>query len=168
MKIDILWVDLGIVFLVAVPYLVFIWLNRKETVKLKKAFWSQAEKMKLKISLTDSWNGNFIGLDEQQAKILLVQKRSEGFVDQVLDLKNFRHCRLVHLHSDLKVEGQLREVLQKVDLELSSSLQAEPYLLNLFDAERDHNQEYEMQHARKWERLINENIPVRPHSRRVA
>lgn len=161
MKLDILIVDFAIVAAVFVPYLLFIIIGRKETNKLKNKFQEEAKKNELKILEKDSWNNNIIGLDKEASKILLVQKRRDGWVTELINLREIQGSKILKEVLPVKIEKRTEEVLQRIDLELRL-YNGLTRVVNLYNCEETYEQDYELKHSEKWNSLINSQLIFRP------
>ncbi len=161
MKIDILIVDLALVAAVFVPYVLFIFIGRKEIFKLKNTFSQEAKKHQLRFDEKESWNNNIIGFDKEKAKILLVQKRIAGFISDLVDLKDVRCCEVLKEVQTVKIEQRTEEILQRLDLQLKLYNGAFR-TINLYNCEETFVQDYEVKHAEKWRDIINSHIVFRP------
>ena len=161
MKLDILIVDFAMVAAVFVPYLLFILIGQREERRLKNKFSEEVKKHHLKIEVKDNWNNNIIGLDKEKARILLVQKRKTAIVTELIDLREVRGCEILQEVQAVKIDQRAENVLQRLDLHLklyNGSVQT----VNLYNCEETYAQDYEMQHAEKWSRTINEIAALRP------
>lgn len=161
MKLDIIIVDLALLAAVFLPYLLFIWIGRKEERKLKNKFGEEAKKLQLNFDEKDSWNNNILGLDKKRDRILFVQKRKSGIIAEVVNLKEVRNSELVKEVQTLKIEQRTEDILQKLELKLNLYNGCEQ-ILSLYDCEESYTQDYELKHAEKWNKLINSLIAFRP------
>ncbi|MDX1762155.1 MAG: hypothetical protein R3218_08380 [Christiangramia sp.] len=161
MKFDILIVDLALVAAVFVPYILFILIGRKEIQKLKNKFLEEAKKHELRLDEKENWNNNIIGLDKGKAKILLVQKRRTGFASDLVDLKDLRSCEIHKEVLSVKIGNRNEEILQRLDLHLKL-YNGTVRSLNLFNCEETYIQDYEVQHAERWQNIISSQIAFRP------
>lgn len=161
MKIDILIVHFAVVAAVSIPYILFVLAASNERKKIKREFEKAAKQLDLKLDQTDKWNANIIGIDKAHQKVLLVQRRKENFFTQIIDLKNVKSSVLLHDQRSIKINKKPEEVLQKIDMELSL-YNGEKQLVNLFDCDLTYSQDYEMQNAEKWNKILNEALSLRP------
>lgn len=160
MKLDILIVDLAMVAAVFLPYLLFIFIGRKEIRKLKSKFSEEAKKYQLRIEERKNWNNNIIGLDNEKSKILLVQKRRIGFASDLIDLKEVRSCALLKEVHTVKIEQRTEEILQRLDLQLKL-FNGNFQTVNLYNCEESCTQDYELRNAERWINIINRHIVFR-------
>ena len=167
MKLDILIVDILLVAMVAMPYVAFISVGLKESRKLKKRFMEQAVKYNFRPDRIETWNLNMIGIDQNASTILLLQNYSEGPQVTYLDLKKFRKSNLQKRYQTMRIQKKTEEMLQKVYLELHS-FSGENLLVDLYDADKTYQQEYEMRNAEKWNLLINSCLRSRSFSGTAA
>lgn len=161
MKLDIIIVDLILIAAVALPYILFILLGKKEEGGLKSKFFEEVKKNELHLQEKDKWNTNIVGLDKEKAKIIIVQKRKAGFVTELIDLRQVQACSILQETQTLKLNKRTANILQKIDLQFilfDGSIQ----IINLFNCEETFSQEYELVHAEKWNQIINKSLVNRP------
>lgn len=161
MKLDILIVDLALVAAVFLPYFLFIFIGRKEEGTLKTKFSEEAKKHQLCFKEKESWNNNIIGLDTEKSLILLVQKRKDGLATELINLRQIKACEIIEDLRAVKIDKRTENILQRLDLQLklhNGSVQT----VNLYNCEETYSQDYELKHAEKWNRIINELVVLRP------
>ena len=142
-------------------HILFILVGKKEEVELRNKFFEEVQKNDLRLQEKDKWNTNFVGRDKEKARILFVQKRKAGFITELVDLKQVRACSILQEVQTLKVNKRTANILQRIDLKLilvNGSVQN----INLFNCEETYSQEYELVHAEKWNKIINDNLEYRP------
>ena len=161
MKIDILYVHIAVVAAVFIPYILFIILAARERKNLRTKFFREAKKLQLKFDHIDTWNRNIIGLDKHQQKLLLLQQKKDSVLVQAIDLKNVKNVLILEKIGSVKINSKKEDILQRLDLELCF-YNAEPKLLNLFDSDEAYYQDYEMKNARKWCKILNDSLRLRP------
>ena len=161
MKLDILIVDFAMVAAVVVPYILFLLIGRREEGKLKKKFLEEAKKYNLRFVEKDKWSSNILGLDKEKAKILLFQKIRTDIVTELIDLKEVRGCEILQEVQAVKIDQRAENVLQRLDLQLRLH-NGSVKIVNLFNCEETYTQDYEMKHAERWNRTINEFAVFRP------
>lgn len=160
MKLDILIVDFILVTAVILPYLLFILLGRREEARLKDKFLEESQKHGLHPVETDRWNNNIIGLDKENGKVLLVQKRRTGIVAELIDLKQVRACSIHEEIIPVKINRLNENILQKLELQLilhNGSFQS----LCLYNCEETYFQDYELKHAERWNHSIKDALVSR-------
>ena len=161
MKLDILIVDFALVAAVFLPYFLFILVSGKESGKLKNKFLEEAKKHQLTFYVKDRWNNNLVGLDKEKGKVLLVQKVKSGLTSEIIDLKQIRRCEILQEAQAVKIDQHKENVLQRLDLQLllhNGTIK----IVNLYNSEESYVQDYEMKHAERWNRTINEFAAFRP------
>ncbi|MHA6279491.1 hypothetical protein ACXYMT_04855 [Salinimicrobium sp. CAU 1759] len=161
MKLDIILVDLALVAAVFVPYVLFILLGKKEERKLKNRFLKETKNHTLTFSEEDKWNNNLVGLDKGKARILIVQTRRLGLAVEFIDLKEVRSCEIFKEVQTIKTEVRSEDILQKLGLQLKLN-SGEVKFVELYNCEETYVQDYELKHAEKWNKTINELIAFRP------
>ena len=161
MKLDIILVDIALVAAVFVPYVLFILLGKKEERKLMNRFSEEAKKYDLTFSEKDSWNNNLVGLDIGNKRILLVQKRKTGLAVEFIDLKEVRTCEIYQEMQNIKTEQRSEDILEKLGLQLKLN-SGEVKFIELYNCEETYVQDYELKHAEKWNKTINDLIAFRP------
>lgn len=167
MDIEMLIVNIAVLSLVIVPCFAIIYIGHKQYNKVGKQFQQEAKMHGLQIDEYDRWNQNAMGIDYKQQKILLVAKRDEQIVAEVFPLKNIKKSVLVPFTHSVKTANKPTTVLDKILLELTPFDGTDKIIINLFDSEYTFEQDYEMKHAEKWNKLIN-NVIVKPHVKQKA
>ncbi|WP_324720073.1 hypothetical protein [Salinimicrobium sp. HB62] len=160
MKLDILLVDLALVAAVVIPYILFILLGKKEGRKLKTRFSEEMQKHDLSLSEEDSWNNSIVGLDKVRAMILFVQKRKVDFAVEFIDLKEVRTCEIYTEMQTISREQDSEDILQKLGFQLKLN-NGEFRFIELYNCEESYAQDYELKHAERWKKTINDLINVR-------
>lgn len=161
-------VNLAVVSIVFVPYFLLIYIGQREYRKIDNLFKKEAKKNDLKIEVKDRWNLNAIGIDSRQQKLLFVQRRNEEFFVQLVNLSNIKESKIFQYSKSININGVNELVLQKIDLELVPFNSDEKTIISLFDSDLTFDQDFEMKHAEKWNRLINSTLSVNPITRKVA
>lgn len=161
MKIDIIVVHITLLAAVAIPYLLFILAAARQRKKLEIKFLSEVKQMGLTLDKNDSWNTNIIGIDQTQQIVLLIQQNSLQTNVEVLDLKTVKSSYLLHHYRNIKINRKNEEILQRVELELSL-YDGQKRSILLFDDDIHNYQDYEMNHAIKWNQIIQDSIRLRP------
>lgn len=167
MKLDILIVDFALVAAVFVPYFLFILIGRKENGELKLKLSELIKKHQLNLTQKDHWNNNIMGLDKEKAIIILVQKRRVGVVTEIIALNRIGACEIFQEVQEVIINRRKKPILQKIDLQLKmhdGSIQT----ISLYNCDETYLQDYELQHAERWNRTINELIVFRPTLNSVA
>lgn len=160
--------NLAVISLVFVPYFFILYMGHREDRKLLLLFRKEAKRNGLNIILKDRWNLNVIGIDQKQQKILFVQRRDEGYYIKVINLCSIKNCELFHDSKYFKINGGKELILQKIDLVLQPFNSDEKLVISLYDSDRTFEQDYELKHAEKWQRIINNNLSINPITRKAA
>lgn len=161
-------VNVAVVSLVFVPYYLFIRLGQQEYRRINREFSGQVKQHNLKIDQMERWNLNALGIDFKQQKLLFVQRRNEKIFVQLYDLGSIKACRESFQNTTIQVNGANVTILQKVDLELIPYSGEAVTVINLFNNDMTYNEEFELDHARKWKELVNQCICARPAFKKVA
>lgn len=161
MKLDIIIVDLVLVAAVFLPYFLFVLIGRKEQNKLKSKFFEETENYQLHFNEVDKWNNNLLGLDKEKSMILLVQKRKTDFSTILVDLKPVRSCEVFQEVGSSRRNKRVENVLQSVCLKLNL-YGGTTQIVNLYNCDETYCEDYELKHAEKWQRVINEIVAMRP------
>lgn len=168
MKIDIITISIIMIGCVILPFFLFPLLGYLGNTRLIKRFDQEAKRLKLNMDQKESWNQNVIGIDFNQKKLLFVQKRENNFIVEEIDLQRIEKSFMVHSKSSVNVNGKIRDVLQRIDLELSLNSVNDKKILTLFDSSFNSSQDLEIVHAEKWNKLIQKNLPLNAYFKRSA
>ena len=161
MKIDIIFVHFAVVAAVALPYILFILAAAIPRKHLKSRFKEEAKTLDLHFDKVGRWNSNIIGIDIARQKVLFVQRRREETSVHLIDLKTIKSSLQIHQTETVRINKKNQEILQKVDLELSM-YNGDKRVISFFDCDLTYSQDYEIQNAENWSKIINEFISLRP------
>ncbi|MDX1544243.1 MAG: hypothetical protein R3214_09880 [Christiangramia sp.] len=160
MKLDIFFVNAGILLLVFIPYFLFILLADKERKQLKQNFQRLVTQHKLSPDILYSWNKNRIGIDRKSFKLLVV-KKCNLVTHIILDMRLIRRCNIHSEFKNIKVRGYKEDILQRVELQIET-VGGEWIKIDLFDSNRDYRQDKEVLHATKLSETINSLLSYKP------
>ena len=167
MKFSIPFVVALVTVSIFLPYLWFIFIEKKEAIKRKNYFKDILKNQNLKLTQEETWNNNFIGLDELQKKIIFM-KLETGSIPVIIDLNDIKVCHIIKTEKEYKKDKKPLKTLEKVDLELIY-FSKNPYLiLNFFDTNEEFSENLEMARAEKWHLLITNNILKKDNYKRAA
>ena len=160
MKLDIFFVNAGILLLVFIPYFLFILLADNERKHLKQNFQRLVKQYKLAPDILYSWNKNMIVIDRKSLKLLVVQKR-DFVAHQLIDIRSIRRSSVLSEFKNIKVKGYKEDILQRVELQLEA-LNGKWIVVDLFDSNTDYMQDREILHASKLSETINNLLKDKP------
>ena len=161
MKIDIIIVDLALVALVVAPYVLFIILGHREGTRLKNIFKAECLNNSLSIDEKDSWNANIIGLDLSKNILLLVHKTKTDVNLDLVNLREIKGCEVIREVQTIGINKRTEDILQRIDLKFTCYNDT-IRIVNLYNSEETYAQEYELQHAEKWQEKIKALISYHP------
>ncbi len=168
MDIETFFANLAVLSFVIVPYFAFIYIGHKQYNEVGKRFQQETKKHGLHIDEYERWNRNALGIDYKQQKLLLVVKRDEIMLAEVISLANIKECVVVPCTHPVKTGTKKTEELDKIFLELTPFEGTDRILVSLFDSEYTFEQDYEMKHAEKWNKLINSSLMAPAKRKRSA
>ena len=161
MKLDIFIVEILLVAVVALPYITFAFLGLKGGRELRSRFLQEMKKRNFKAGHKGKWNNNRIALDMERPSLLLVQQYGGQFECTEIDLQKVIRVVVVTAQKNAEVAGKVTEQLERVVLEFQY-LSGEVRLVTLYEFDRTHQQDFEVENAEKWCLLINEHLRSKP------
>lgn len=168
MNIEMLAVHIAVISLIFVPCLILVYCGRVEYRKINDLFKKEARKNGLSIDVKDRWNLNAIGIDHRKQKLLFIQRRNDELFVELISLCSIKQSQIRHHSLNTKINGVEEILLQKIELELIPLDGTDVILVSLFDSDLTFDQDYEMKHAEKWNRIINSNLSLNPITQKVA
>lgn len=139
-----------------VPILYIQGKQKKGTKKLLDDYARLAEKHRLTISKSDSWNNCFvIGLDKAQSKLLYLKKQKEKEHVVLINLPDVETCTVTNLHRDVNNN----RVIDFIGLrfKLRGPKQAEQ-ALEFYNKDESMYLSDELLLCEKWSAIVNANL----------
>jgi hypothetical protein len=124
----------------------------------KKQFKLAIAKNHLALSEQEIWGNSFIGIDQQQKKLLFMKVGNENQLEKLIDLNNIRDCKIITEYKKSTVKNHKEMLLLKLDLEVRDLKGTAVDVLNFFDIDGPYKEDYEMNRAEKWKGLINAHV----------
>ncbi len=158
MDIETLIANIAVVSIVIVPYFIFIYIGQKQYKDVGKRFQQEAQQQGLQIDEQERWNMNAMGIDFKQKKILLVVRRNENILAEVIPLDKIKESTVITCTHPVKTGKKVTPELDRIFLELTPFEGTDKILVSLFDSGYTFEQDYEMKHAEKWNTIINSTL----------
>lgn len=155
MDLQTIFINLAVVSVIIVPVMYLIHLGQKQHREVGKKFRQEAKKLGLNIDEFDRWNNVALGIDFKQQKLILAMRKEQEVVIETTPLNNIKSSTVKTVIHTSKGDGKPIEVLDKVYLELTPFDGTANILVCLFDTDYTFEQDYEIKHAEKWNKLIN-------------
>ena len=144
-----------LVLVIFFPFFYAGFLGSNNIKKRKKLFDHEVAKGGYQLANQDFWGNTFVGLDPQKAKLIYMRVTDAGLVKKEIPLKSIKNCNVVQETIRQRKDGQVKNHLMKVDLELTFKNSYQPItFLNFFDSAGYCMEEGELDRAEKWKSLI--------------
>ncbi|MGB5274366.1 MAG: hypothetical protein WBN39_09965 [Flavobacteriaceae bacterium] len=126
--------------------------HRKKQIKMAIA------KDHLALTEQEIWGNSFIGIDQQQKKLLFMKVEDKDQLEKLIDLNNIKDCKITTAHKKSTVKNHKEMLLLKLDLEIHSLKGNSIEILNFYDIDGPYKEDYEMIRAEKWKAIINAHV----------
>jgi hypothetical protein len=140
---------------VFVPYYFFILAGKSETNTIKSKFKASIEKNNLKVSQSETWANNYIAIDTDQKKLFFLKIHETESKEQLIDMNKIKETKIVIIKKSIKTKYGLRDVLDKLDLEIFL-INGERIFLNFYDSNQIYTEDFELKRAENWKSIIFE------------
>lgn len=157
MNTSLLIVSLILVSSVFLPFFLLDRSGKTAASRRNKMFRLATAKNKLALSEQETWGKSFIGIDQNQKKLLFMNVEGEAQLEKLIDLNLVRDCKINASYKKSSVKNQNDTILLKLDLELHYFRSAKVEVLNFYDIDCPYKEDYELNRAEKWKAIINSN-----------
>ena len=112
----------------------------------------------LALSEQEIWGNSFIGIDQQQKKLLFMKVEDQDQLEKLIDLNNVRDCKITTAYKKSTVKNhQGNAFVEARPGNTLSQGQFKVEILNFFDIDGPYKEDYELNRAEKWKGIINAN-----------
>gem|GEM_PF-1635211 len=158
MKVSSTVVIVIITLLCIFPFVWFMLIGQKATLKSKKIIKGLIQKEDLTLNNEAFWNRSFIGIDPTKNILLYVKLTTETPEVLKLDLNDVKTCRINRVARDYKHENRTESELQSLFLEIGFASNKPDVALKFYDIEDKFSENLEMNRAETWQKAILEAI----------
>ncbi len=151
-------VNIAVLSLVIVPCYIIVYIGHKQYNKIGKRFQEEVKIHSLQIDEYERWNRNALGIDFKQQKLLFVTIQNEALTVKMYPLENIKESKIIPYFHTVKTGGKVSQKMDKLFLELTPYDEIDKVLISLYDSNHTYEEEYEMKHAEKWNKLINNAV----------
>jgi hypothetical protein len=151
---------LGIVALIALPFIFNNLYKKKRDLKFLKEFKSLAEKEKIVISQKELWNNCYaIGIDNNSRKILYINKRKDKVEDILIDLSEVEKCRIANINKTVKNQAGKSSISDRLELVFTFRKSDIPEkVLEFYDSKEFMPIDKDISIIENWLQVINSNL----------
>ncbi|GGD58008.1 hypothetical protein [Muriicola marianensis] len=154
--------------LVFLPFFYIAYLGKQQSKKKYKIFQKEARRLGFYLDEHEHWGNTLIGLDRTRSKLIYMRILPGELFKVEIPLESIEKCNVLIERNRRKTNGNVSFDLVRVDLELIHTKPAEKStLLNLYDRDGQVSQDFEVERAEKWKKLIEKNCNL-PGSFRSA
>ncbi len=155
MNTSLLIVSIILVSSVFLPFFLIDRTGKSAAGHRKKQFKMAIAKNHLALTDQEIWGNSFIGLDQQQKKLLFMKVEDKDQWEKLIDLNNIKECKINTVYKKSTAKNHHEMILLKLDLEIYSRKGNSVEVLNFFDIDGPYKEDYEMIRAEKWKAIIN-------------
>lgn len=154
--------------MVCVIFLPFFLFNRSGKAKQNKAIIKGViSKNNLKISQEETWGNSYIGLDDNQKKLMFLKFLDTNVIELLFDINTIKECTINEQRKFYKVKDKKESLLEKLDFKVSLK-SGETIALNFFDTNLNYKEDFELKRIEKWKFLITQLITAKNSDKKVA
>ncbi len=157
MNTSLLIVSIILVCSVFLPFFLIDRTGKSAAGHRKKQFKMATAKNKLTLSEQEIWGKSFIGIDQNQRKLLFMNVEGEAQLEKLIDLNLVRDCKINTTYKKSTLKNHHEMILLTLDLEIHYIKSEKVELLNFFDIDCPYKEDYELNRAEKWKGIINAN-----------
>ena len=137
--------------------------TKKSKTKLKEIM----SKNNLIITQEETWGNSYIGLDQNQKKIVLLKFSDSEINEQLFDISKIKECAILEKRKQLISKDKKESVLEKLDLRILLR-GGETVDFNFFDTNLNYKEDFELKRIQKWKSQIVELITKEKSTQKVA
>ena len=157
MKISLIIISTLLTFSVFFPLFLFIYNGFKNTSNIKNRIDSLIKNNGIIYTAKETWHHNFIGISNDNTKLTYVHFNTDEPKISTIDLTEIKECHI--LKSQVKEKEKIVK-LKSLDLEFIYKASNKPnVIINFFNLDEDLGEDYELQRAEKWQRIIKTALP---------
>jgi len=134
--------------------------KKKKRDQFKQTLFELADKGNCKISESDLWNNTLIGIDKAAHQLFFIRANADNKATKEISLLEIQKCRVNNSSRMVTNGGSTHNVMDKIELVLSSRDPKQPEtILEFYNTNRDNlflNGELPL--SEKWAGIVNENI----------
>ncbi len=147
---------IGLVVLIAIPFITSHLKNSKRDKELTAALNRAASEGNLTLSLTDTWNGIYaIGIDREKPAVIYINKNGEKVQEVLADLNGAEECRMDVVSRTEKTPNGSLTVIEAISLVISyRDKTRKDKWLEFYNNEIHHSLGGEKGRAEKWQQTI--------------
>jgi len=151
---------LGIVILIALPFIIHKAYKKMRKRKFLKDFIDMSKKAKLSFSHKELlYNTYAIGIDPDSKKLLYFNKQDKREEGTLIDLSEVEKCRIVTIDRHLNNQNGNNDKTNRIELIFSYSNHSTPEkILELYMNTEFMPNTDDIAHAENWLRIINSNL----------
>lgn len=157
MKISIILISTILTLSVFFPLLLFIYNGFRNTSSIKNKITSLLKNNGIMYTDKEVWHHNFIGISEDKKTLTYIHFNDNKPKITTIDLTEIKECNILKTH----INGKEKLIsLQNLDLAFVYKTSNKPNeIINFFNLDEDLGEDYELQRAEKWHKLIFNAIP---------
>ena len=157
MKISIILISTLLTLFVFFPLFLFIYNGIKNSSNIKHRIESLIKNNNIIYAAKEIWHHNFIGISNDKTKLTYIHFNDDKPKISTIDLTEIKECNILKTH----VKGKEKLIsLQSLNLEFIYKTSNKPNeIINFFNLDEDLGEDYELQRAEKWQRIIKTALP---------
>lgn len=136
---------------------------KKDKTKLKDIL----AKHNLKIDRSEAWGNSYVGIDENQKKIIFLKFSDLETNEQLLDSYKIRECTIVENRKNLNLKDKKESLLEKLSLKVLFN-NGDTTDLVFYDAALNYKEDFELKRIQNWKSQIGDLITKKVATKKVA
>ncbi|WP_158975711.1 hypothetical protein [Cellulophaga sp. L1A9] len=154
----------GIIF---IPFFLFNISGKSTSKKVKEAAQAVSAKNQLNISQSELWGNSYIGIDENERKLLFLKFSEKEMYERMVVISAIKECTILEQRKFFKVKDKKDSHLEKLDLKITLK-SGKHFELNFYDETLNYSEDFEVKRIEKWKLLIHQLITTENNVKQVA